>query len=417
MRIPMLFRFSLYGFLKNQQYYDIFLILIFRDEKGLSYFMIGILVAFREICINIMEIPSGAFADLYGCRRSMILSFVAYIFSFVVFAFSRSVTLLFGAMFLFAIGEAFRTGTHKALIFNWLRLEGRSDEKTKVYGYTRSWSKNGSALSVVIATALVFYTGNYSNVFLFCIIPYIIGIINFLGYPAALDGDCRSGFSMKAVLVHLASALKQSVRYPYLRRLLVESMGFEGGFKATKDYLQPILKQAALALPILLVLGKKRTVLMVGAVYFVLNILASIASRQAHRIANWQGGEDKAGRLIWYADWVIFVCLIPLLWFRLHLIAIVCFIILTTLQNFWRPIMISRINVHSTPEMGATVLSIESQAKSLMTMLIAPLLGRAVDRTVTFWPIAVVGAFIATAIILTAKPLEEAGGNPGEQIT
>jgi len=140
MRIPMLFRFSLYGFLKNQQYYDPFLILIFL-EKGLSYFMIGILVGFREICINLFEIPSGAFADLYGRRRSMILSFTAYIISFVVFAMSRSVTLLFGAMFFFAIGEAFRTGTHKALIFNWLRLEGRSDEKTKTYGYTRSWSK------------------------------------------------------------------------------------------------------------------------------------------------------------------------------------------------------------------------------------------------------------------------------------
>jgi hypothetical protein len=31
----MLFRFSLYGFLKNQQYYDPFLILAFLD-KGLS---------------------------------------------------------------------------------------------------------------------------------------------------------------------------------------------------------------------------------------------------------------------------------------------------------------------------------------------------------------------------------------------
>ena len=415
MRIPMLFRFSLYGFLKNQQYYAPFLILIFRDEKGLSFFMIGVLVAFREICINIMEIPSGAFADLYGCRRSMVLSFTAYIFSFVVFALSRSVALLFGAMFFFAIGEAFRTGTHKALIFNWLRLQGRSDEKTKIYGYTRSWSKMGSALSVIIASALVFYTGNYSKIFLFCIIPYILGIINFLGYPAALDGDCRSGFSMKAVLAHLASALKQSVKYSYLRRLLIEAMGFEGAFKATKDYLQPILKQAALALPILLYLEDKRTPLMVGAVYFVLYILASIASRQAHRVANWRGGEDRAGRLIWYADWMVFVCLIPLLWFRLHLIAIVCFIILTTLQNFWRPIMISRINAHSTPEMGATVLSIESQAKSLMTMLIAPLLGLAVDRAGGFWPVAVVGALIATAIILTAKPLEDEKGTANER--
>ena len=61
----MLFRFSLYGFLKNQQYYDPFLILAFR-EKGLSFFQIGLLIGFREVCINLFEIPSGAVADMYA---------------------------------------------------------------------------------------------------------------------------------------------------------------------------------------------------------------------------------------------------------------------------------------------------------------------------------------------------------------
>ena len=44
----MLFRFSLYGFLKNQRYYDAFLILAFR-EKGLTFFQIGLLIGFREV--------------------------------------------------------------------------------------------------------------------------------------------------------------------------------------------------------------------------------------------------------------------------------------------------------------------------------------------------------------------------------
>ena len=292
MRIPMLFRFSLYGFLKNQQYYDPFLILVFREEKGLSFLQIGILIGFREICVNLFEVPSGAVADLYGRRRAMILSFSAYIVSFMVFALSHSLASLFGAMFFFAIGEAFRTGTHKAMIFDWLRLQGRSNEKTKVYGYTRSWSKKGSALSVLIASALVFYSGSYRNIFWFSIIPYMLNIINFLGYPAMLDGDRKSEFSMKAVAVLLKKALKQAVQYPPLRRLVAESMGFEGMFKASKDYLQPILKQTAIALPLLLALeAKKRAALLVGLVYFVLHLLSSVASRNAHRLEDWKGSE------------------------------------------------------------------------------------------------------------------------------
>ena len=127
----MLTRFSLYGFLKNQQYYEYFLLLAFR-QMGLSYFFIGLLIAFREIMINLMEIPTGAIADLWGRRKSMVLSFTSYIVSFAIFGLSGTaalkgnlsqhvlIPLLFAAMVFFAIGDAFRTGTHKAMIFMWL---------------------------------------------------------------------------------------------------------------------------------------------------------------------------------------------------------------------------------------------------------------------------------------------------------
>jgi hypothetical protein len=38
------------------------------------------------------------------------------------------------------------------MILDWLRLEGRTHEKTLVYGTTRSWSQIGSAVSVLIRT-------------------------------------------------------------------------------------------------------------------------------------------------------------------------------------------------------------------------------------------------------------------------
>ena len=72
----MLLRFSLYGFLKNQRYFEAFWILAFL-EKDLSFFAIGTLFGFRELAANLMEIPSGAVADLWGRKRAMILSFGA----------------------------------------------------------------------------------------------------------------------------------------------------------------------------------------------------------------------------------------------------------------------------------------------------------------------------------------------------
>ncbi len=400
MRIPMLFRFSLYGFLKNQRYFEHFLLLAFRD-KGVSYFLYGLLIGFREICTNIFEIPSGAVADLYGRRRAMIFSFCAYITSFTIFAMSESVLMLFWGMFFFGLGDAFRTGTHKAMIFDWLRQQGRSDEKTKIYGYTRSWSQMGSAISVLIAGALVFYRGNFTDIFWFSIIPYLFNIINFFGYPAKLDGDRQNEFSLKAVSRLLGSALKQSVQFPPLRRLVFEGMGFEGMYKASKDFLQPILKNTAIALPILIALDEsKRTALLVLGVYFVLFLLASFASRNSHRVSDWRGGDEGAAQFMWWIDLALFVLLIPALWFGWYPAIIALFVGLAILQNFWRPGLISRFNAQSTPEMSATILSIEAQSKSLATIILAPLLGWLVDSVGNFSPVGIVGTCIAVAILL-----------------
>ena len=399
----MLFRFSLYGFLKNQRYYDAFLILAFR-EKGLTFFQIGLLIGFREVCTNLFEIPSGAVADLYGRRRAMIFSFVAYIASFATFAMSESLFLLFGGMFFFGLGDAFRSGTHKAMIFDWLRLQGRSDEKTKIYGYTRSWSQMGSAVSVLIAGGLVFYRGNFTDIFWFSIVPYAFNIVNFFGYPAALDGDRKSEFSLKAVVALLGKALKLSVQFPPLRRLVFEGMGFEGMFKASKDYLQPILKQTAIALPLLLMLDEsKRAALLVAGVYFVLYFLSSFASRNSHKVTEWQGSDEGAARVMWWVNLGLYALLILVLWFNTYPAIIALFIGLAILQNFWRPGLISRFNAQSTPEMSATVLSIEAQSKSLATIVLAPSLGWLVDRVGSFWPVGVVGTLIAVAILLVYR--------------
>ena len=69
----MIFRFSLYGFLKNQRYFEAFLYLAFLD-KGLDFFQIGLLVGFRSLAVNIVEVPSGVIADVFGRRGSLLLS-------------------------------------------------------------------------------------------------------------------------------------------------------------------------------------------------------------------------------------------------------------------------------------------------------------------------------------------------------
>ena len=406
----MLFRFSLYGFLKNQRYFEPFMVLFFMDQ-GLSFAQIGWLVAIRELTANLMEIPSGALADLYGRRRAMIISFTAYMVSFLVFATGTSFARFALAMFLYAFGDAFRTGTHKAMIFTWLRAEGRLAEKTRVYGFTRSWSKLGSALSIVIATVLMVTLGEYRWVFLLSIVPYAVGLVNFLFYPAWLDGDRRVDVSLPTVYRHLQETLAQMARSADLRRLVSESMTFEGTFKVVRDYLQPLTRQAALGAPLLLALNEQtRGPVLIGVVYLTLYVLSAWASRNAHRLVDRFGNEERGVAVVWRLTGLVYFALVPLLWQGWTGPAIGLFVILNLLQNFFRPLHISRFDAYGAEHQGATILSVESQAKGLAAMVMAPLLGWLVDRATaaTFdpvqglWPIGVVGVVLALLMILSA---------------
>jgi len=402
----MLVRFSLYGFLKNQQFFDPFLILAFL-EKGLTFTQIGLLIGFREIGVFLLEIPTGAVADVSGRRRAMILSHLAYIGAFLLFASAERMGPLLVAMAAFSLGEAFRTGTHKAIIFDWLARQGRSDEKTRVYGFTRSWSKLGSAVSVVVATVLVFATEQYSTIFYFSIVPYTANIVNFLGYPRELDGPRTAKPRLSEVLRTLQSAVLDSLRRPVLRRLLVESMGFEGTFKVCKDYAQPVIRAMALALPFLVGLAdRQRTAVLIGSVYFVLYLLSSFSSRHAADLARWAGGEVRGARRLWVANAGIFSMLTAgVLLGRLG-VAVGAFVALALAQNLWRPILISRFADQTSPAQAATMLSVESQGKNLFAAALAPLLGLVVDLmpdAYRFLPVGLVGLAVASIMLATGR--------------
>ncbi|MCW1885729.1 MFS transporter [Luteolibacter flavescens] len=395
----MIARFSLYGFLKNLRFFEAFLILALR-ERGMDFLGIGGLIAVREIAGNLSQIPSGALADAIGRRRCMIASMACYVVSYLVLGFASDTWMLVGAMVFYGTADAFRDGTHKALIYSWLREQGREGERTKVYGYTRSWSKMGSALSSLIAAALVFFTGNFSTVFLLSAIPAALNLVNLATYPAALDEGIPRGGGLRQAWRHLRDGFQEVVAKSSIRRLIADSVSVEGSYSVVKDYLQVVVQAFAVALPVHLAMtGEQRTAVLGGIAYAALHILSSRASRSAHRFEERRGGTEPAiSRLMW-------MCAISMMALGLSLflgigwLAVLVFIALGILQNLWRPIHIGRFDRDGEEKRAATVLSIESQASSLAAAIWAPLIGLAIDRLSagadpaplhTLWPVALV---------------------------
>ncbi|MBS1229793.1 MAG: transporter [Proteobacteria bacterium] len=408
----MIFRFSLYGFLKNQRYFEPFMML-FLLGSGNSFATVGFLIGFRELCINATNIPAGAIADLYGRRRCMLVSYLAYMIAFLCFGLCPDqLPYLFIAVFFFGIGEAFREGTHKSMIFTWLRLNGRMDEKTKVYGYTRSWSKIGSAVSIPIATAIAYCTDHLNTLFLAALVPYSIGFISLCTYPKELDGRPEGEASIKRIFVHMWQTLRDSIKIAGLRRLMVESMSFEGFFDVVKDYLQPMIRAMVLGVPLLLTLGDdKRSTLLIGAVYFIFHLGSAWSSRQSHRLSQRFGDDDGASGFMWWGMTLIYLAMLPCLALDFYYPVLVLFFLLFLMQGAWRPLIISRFDAYSPETHGTSILSVESQSQTFAKMLFAPALGFAIDLIARagsggsgkFWPIAAVGVVISVSMVLSVK--------------
>ena len=376
-----LFKFSAYGFLKNQRFFDIFIFLFFL-EQGISFLQIGTLISIREIAILLFEIPTGFVADSLGRRKSMIFAFLSYILSFIIFFFFPGFLLYIFAMVFFAMGDAFRTGTHKAMILHYLKLNDLLHLKVEYYGYTRSWSQLGSALAALIAGGIVFYSGEYKYIFLGSIVPYILALILMFTYPKELDGEREHKEGLLTNITHnfkmTFSSLKLSFNEPLLRKALMNSAIFDGLFRTVKDYIQPILQLVVLSIPFLLGMEKRESIL-IAIVYSILYIINSFASRNSGRFKDRFSTLSFAVNSTYFAG-ISLVFLSGLFYIiNLKTIIILLFIILYVLQNLRRPINIGFISDNISHDVMASGLSVESQIKTIFVALMSPLMGFIAD--------------------------------------
>lgn len=380
-RDGMFYRFSAYGFLKNLRFFEPFIVLIFLSY-GLSYLQIGILYSIRDITTYILEIPTGVLADSFGRRRAMIMAFLSYIMSFLLLYLFKDFWILVAAMILFANGEAFRSGTHKALILEYLKIKSISQLKVAYYGLTRSASQLGSALNALIAAGLVFYSGGYKLIFLASIFPYVLDLVNLATYPGELDGRITP-VRGKAIWERVKTTLVgffEIFRDEYKLRTLLNSASYSAVFKATKDYLQPVLAAWALSMTLLSALSQdRREAVVIGLVYFGIYLLTSLASRRAYQFSSLFSSPRAAVNISYLGG--IGLLLVSGLMTSLNWqgLAVLCFIGMFLVNNLRRPINVGVISDQISSQIMASGLSAESLMKTILSAVFAPLLGYLVD--------------------------------------
>jgi MFS family permease len=387
-------KFSWYGLLKNLKFFEPYL-LIYLLADGITFTQIGILMAIREVIIYVFEIPSGVIADQFGKKKEMLLCFTFYIISFIFFFIQGGFSLYLVAMIFYGLGDAFRTGTHKAMIMQYLQEKQWSDHKAYVYGRTRSFSLIGSAVSSILSVLMVIFLPGLRWIFLIVILPYIADFILIASYPDSLDRaeDEQTDYSLKKFFKATGATLKTSFVIPKLRTLIFNSSTFQGTIKSIKDYVQPLL---VATLTVGFVITDETNVkIIIGIFYFFMNLLNSAASRNAYRFS-----ERFSARMMINITFIIMAVAVLLTggaaWANMSLLIMVFFILINTASNIRRPLLVGALSDIIEPKQRASVLSVESQMTSVFTALGAFLIGFSVDRVGLTW------TFLGFGVILLA---------------
>jgi len=372
-------KFCAYGFLRNLRFFDAFFIL-FLLEEGHSYTEIGIFYAVREVFINIFEIPSGIIADTYGRKSSLLASFILYIISFLIFYISNDFWLFLLAFIFFGIADAFRTGTHKGLIMNYLEQNNWNDQRINYYGHTRSWSQRGAAVSSLFAGLIVFYSGNYQNIFLYSIIPYILNLLLIMSYPDELNRSLKQRKAEKRVgIKDIFKSFFNNIKQPNVLRIVNMSAIHSAYLKAVKDYIQPLMVNVALLIPIMLNFkADRKNGIIIGVLYFFIYIMTSYASRFASKAA--KRNKENISYITLLCGFACGITCGVFYIYELWVISLIAFVGIYIIENVRKPIMTGFIADNVENEVLASVISVESLLKTIMTAIIALAFGLIADN-------------------------------------
>ncbi|MHA1369394.1 MAG: MFS transporter, partial [Promethearchaeota archaeon] len=399
-------------------FFEPYLIVIFLFYN-LSFFQIGILFAVNKAVTLILEVPSGFFADRYGRKNGMLLCFTFYIVSFVIFFVSEGFFwFYFVAMVAFGFGEAFRTGTHKAIIFEYLDRKGWKDHKAFVYGRTRSTSLIGSSISAVASVFFILLVPADKYIFLVTIIPYVVDFILVASYPGFTnkriqktedttrktkkeDDASRYGKGKEKI------SIKKDFR---LVSIILNSAFYNAIYDAIKDYIQPLMEYLlvmVIAFSIWNFSVDDTLKIVLGIIYCTLNIAGSYSSKNSYKMFG-LFGKRRSRRTLNDFFYYITALILGLIAFGTHfkipIIVVLLYFIIYILFNLRRPIILETIDQNLKKALRTTTLSLESLLKSLLVMIIAPLIGLTVDMLGLEWLFTILAVILALFNVIFRLP-------------
>ncbi len=150
------------------------IITLFYLLNNLTYTEIFIIASFYKVAVAFFEVPTGAFADKFGHKKSVLLGLLIIAISIALYPLGTTFWYYILIEGLVAIGATLISGADESLFYDTLKSEGLDNEYTKFKGRAKQYS----FLSQLIGSLVAAY--------LFVINPglpfFVSGIMVFIGF-------------------------------------------------------------------------------------------------------------------------------------------------------------------------------------------------------------------------------------------
>jgi len=333
------------------------IIVLFYNENGLSMRDVFLLQAVYSVSLMIMEIPTGYFADIAGRRTSMLIGSLFGFSGYLIYASSSGFWVFAMAEIILGLGQSLISGADSAMLYDTLAA-GRAGEKyTRMEGRITSVGNFAEALAGLLGGALALISLRTPFIFQACVAFIALPAALSLREPPVVSKQRKAG--IRDIFGIIRNTLFKDKR---LRWNTLFSASIGAATLTMAWFAQPFFKSVNLPLG------------WYGAVWAVLNLAVGLAALRAWHI------EERLGapRTV-----ILFTILILGGYFLLSLFPYMAAILVLMISYLARgvatPTLRNYINLITTSDVRATVLSVRNFMIRMFFAILGPFFGWITD--------------------------------------
>ena len=328
------------------------IIVLFFESKGLSLTQIMILQATYSLFVALFEIPSGFFADIYGRKKSLVTGSVLLFLGYVIFSFFSGFNEFLIAEMLLGIGGSLISGADSAILYDTLLEIKEDNEYTKIEGRTYAIGNFSEGIAGVLGGFLAISSLNMP--------VYIQTIVMFLSIPIAMTlVEPKSSYKLSKSFSSIIRVVKDTfIHHRKLRWYIVYSSSMGIATLSIAWFVQPFLMEI------------DTPIIYYGIIWAFLNFSAGTTSYYSYLFNN--------HNLLIYISLTMIISFI-ILGLNISCFGLIFIILIYLLRGVITPNLRNLININSTSERRATVLSLRSFVIRISFAIIAPILGYLTD--------------------------------------